>query len=353
MRFLVVLLSAAALTAAYHRTKTETVMVDTAQRFLASLSPEQRAKAVIDFSDKDRMNFHYVPDSSFQSTYGYPRRGLVYREMDAPQRRLADALLSAGLSQTGFVKVVTIMSLEDILRVLESDTARRRDVEKYYFSVFGEPSQTGTWGWRVEGHHISLHFTLKGGTLVSSSPTFLGANPHEVRQGPRNGVRPLGKEEDLARELVRSLDAGQQKAALVADEAYSDILTRADTRAKLDNQAPGLPASKLNSRQFEALTALLQEYAQNLPPDIAEARLKAVQSAARDKIFFAWAGSIEPGKGDYYRIQAPSFLVEYDNTQNNNNHSHTVWRDFEGDFGRDVLAWHHRLYDHGLTRAAD
>jgi hypothetical protein len=270
--------------------------------------------------------------------------------MSSQQQRLADALLSAGLSKSGFIKASTIMSLEEILRVLEKDIpAGRRDPERYYIGFFGEPSATGTWGWCLEGHHVSLNFTLKDGKLVSSSPTFFGANPHEVREGPRAGLRVLSSEEDVARNLMKSLDAAQQKQALIAEKAPGDILTGPSIRAKLEGDPQGLLASKMNAKQFETLQDLIAVYAHNLPDDVAARRLEAVKGTPRDKIRFAWAGGVEKGVGDYYRVQGPTFLIEYNNTQGQNNHSHTVWREFQGDFGFDVLAMHHRLFDHGLA----
>ena len=165
-------------------------------------------------------------------------------------------------------------------------------------------------------------------------------------------MRPLGREEDLARKLAQSLSADQRKTAVVDEKAYRDILTAFQTRAKLEDQPPGIAASKLSAQQYETLVAVLEEYAYNMPAEIAAKRMKQVKDTPKDKLMFAWAGSIEPGKGDYYRIQSPTFLVEYDNTQNNNNHSHSVWRDYEGDFGADVLAMHYRQFDHGLRGLA-
>jgi hypothetical protein len=349
LRLLILFLSAFALTAAYHHIKTETAMVETAKNFLASLTPEQRAKAVNTFGAESRTHWHFVPDANYEKLYGHERRGLLYKQLTSPQQRLADALLSAGLSKSGFVKASTIMSLEDILRILEKDNPPgRRDPERYYIGFFGEPSATGSWGWSLEGHHVSLNFTLKDGKLVGSSPTFFGANPHEVREGPRAGLRVLGSEEDVARNLMKSLDAGQQKQALIEEKAPSDIVTAASIRAKLEGDPQGLLASKMNAKQFEALQDLIAVYAHNLPEDMAARRLEAVKATPRDKIHFAWAGGVEKGVGDYYRVQGPTFLIEYNNTQGRNNHSHTVWRDFQGDFGFDVLAMHHRLFDHGL-----
>ena len=352
LRLLILSITLAAGVGAYHLS-TEDMMVQTANNFRQSLTHEQRGVAQVGFDSEQRENWHFVPDSNFEQTYGYKRPGLTYGKMQPEQRHLADALLSVSLSRVGFMKAKTIMSLEDILRLQESDMAGRRDPMKYYFRIYGEPSKDGAWGWQVEGHHISLHFTLKGGKVISTSPTFFGANPHEVMTTPRKGLRPLAAEEDLGFELIAALDAGQKKKAIVAGTAYKDILTAADTRAKLDNEPSGLPASEMNAKQVETLMALIEEYASNVPDEIAAKRMQQAKSTAKDKLFFAWAGATERDKGDYYRVQAPTFLIEYDNTQNDANHSHTVWRDWEGDFGRDMLAIHHRMFDHGLGVAAD
>lgn len=348
IRVATLLLCAAGITVAYEQLKTEDAMVRAAQNLLASLNEEQKAKAILAFNDQKRVSWHFVPDGGYENTYKHGRPGLTYKEMVPPQRRLADALLSASLSRAGFIKATTIMSLEEILRTTEQDTTGRRDTDRYYYCFFGEPSTTGTWGLRVEGHHVSLSFTMKEGELIGTSPAFFGANPHQVREGLRTGLRALAREEDLARNLMKSLSEEQRKQALIDDAAYRDIVTGVALRAELEGAPRGLQASKMSGRQAEALMNVIAEYAANVPADIAAKRLTAVEDTPRDQIYFAWAGNIEPGHGDYYRVQGPGFLIEYDNTQGRNNHSHTVWRDLKSDFGLDVLALHHRLYDHGL-----
>ena len=346
LRLAALFVAVAALSLAHHHT-TEQAMLDTAKRFVQSLNDDQKPSVLLGFNSPGRQNWHFVPDSSFEKTYGYPRRGVTYKAMSPEQQRLASALLSSGLSPSGFVKTMSIMSLEERLRVIEQDAAGRRDVQKYYVSVFGTPSAMGDWGWRVEGHHVSLHYTLSSGKLISASPTFFGANPHRIA----SGARALAREEDLGRDLLKSLDSKQKKTAIVTEEAYTDILTRADTRAKLENQPKGLAASAMTAKQRKTLMALISEYVHNVPASIAAERMKAVKGTSNADLLFTWAGGGEPGQGHYYRVQAPSFLIEYDNTQNGANHSHTVWRDFAGDFGRDLLALHHRQNDHGLDAA--
>ncbi len=324
------------LTSAYHRVNSSTVMTLAAQHFLASLTPEQRAQAVFPFQADERENWHFIPKE---------RKGLALLDMQPHQKELAQALLAAGLSQQGYIRAVSIMSLEDALRIIENADPNYRNPQKYYFSIFGEPSDTGTWGYRVEGHHLSQNFTVVNGK-IADTPSFFGANPAEVRDGPRKGLRILGAEEDLARDLLESLTAEQKKIAIVTDKAYPDILTMASRKAALAGQPSGLSAAKMTATQVGLLEALVADYASNVPEQLAEARMEHLRQAGTN-IFFAWAGAEQRGAGHYYRIQSPTFLIEYDNTQNNANHIHSVWRDFNGDFGLDLLALHYQQ-GHGL-----
>ncbi len=323
------------LTAAPNSPQSSPVMADAANAFLASLTPEQREKAVIPLENSERMNWFYTP---------VPRKGLPLREMTAYQKHLAQALLAAGLSQRGYIKAVTIMSLEDVLRVMEHDSGERRDPEKYYFTIFGTPASKGVWGYRVEGHHVSQNFTIVDGK-VAGAPSFFGSNPAEVREGPRKGLRVLAHEEDRGRDLLESLTPEQKTVAIVDKKAYADILTTNSRKAALNGQPSGLPASKMNAHQRELLSSLLDEYVHNMPDEIAQKRLKQIQDAGVN-IFFAWAGVEERGGPHYYRVQGPAFLIEYDNTQNDANHIHSVWRDFDGDFGLDLLKQHYETSPH-------
>ena len=310
-------------------------MSEAAQHFLASLSPEQKSKAMFRLEDDWRFDWHYIPRE---------RNGLPLREMTPPQRHLAQALLASSLSQSGYIKATTIMSLEDVLRLLENDSGERRNPEKYYFSIFGEPSEKGAWGYRVEGHHVSLNFTLSNGVVVGS-PSFFGANPAEVRQGPRAGLRVLAREDDLGHDLITALTPEQKSVAIVSKEAYKDILTEASRQAALKGQPSGLQISKMNAHQRELLAAMVDEYASNFPEDIAQARRNQAEKAG-DNLYFAWAGVEQLGGPHYYRIQSPAFLIEFDDTQDNANHIHSVWRDFSGDWGRDLLKEHYQSSPH-------
>jgi len=319
------------LTSAYSRLHSASVMSDAAKAFLNSLDQDQRARATFQLQDEERFDWHYIPKA---------RKGLPLKDMNPAQKHLAHALLSAGLSQRGYIKAITIMSLDEVLRILEQGKGPVRDPEGYFFTVFGEPSETGTWGYRIEGHHISQNFTIVNGK-VQGAPSFFGANPAEVREGPRKGLRVLGHEEDLGRTLIQSLNPEQKKAAIVSKDAPADILTTNSRKAALNGQPSGIQASKLDAHQKELLQNLLDEYCYNMPDQVAQGREEQIKKAGNN-IYFAWAGGEQPGQGHYYRIQSPSFLVEYDDTQNNANHIHTVWRDFDGDFGLDLLKEHYQ-----------
>lgn len=311
-------------------------MAGAANAFLASLDEAARARTTFPMDQDERRNWHIIPRE---------RRGLSWKDMTPAQRHLATALLASGLSQRGFVKAKTIMSLEQILLELEQGRGPTRDPELYFWSVFGMPSPTGTWGWRVEGHHVSLNFTIVDGQHVSATPSMFGANPAEVRQGPRQGLRVMGAEEDLGRELFRSLDERQRSVALVAGQAPPEILSGFARKAS-PLQPDGLAASRLTSAQKKILRRLIEEYVRRVRAEVAEADLARIDKAGFEKVHFAWAGPDAPGQGHYYRVQGPTFLLEYDNTQNNANHIHAVWRDFDGDFGDDLLARHYRETPH-------
>jgi hypothetical protein len=335
MRLLPRLLLASAgilmLSAAYYKINSPSVMSDAAKAFLASLPPDQKARATFAMADEERFNWHFIPRV---------RKGLAFREMSPGPRQLAHALLAAGLSQQGVIKADTVMSLDQVLKEIEVNPTNERDPEKYYFSIFGEPSETGTWGYRVEGHHLALNFTIVKGH-VASTPSFFGANPAEVRGTSRNGLRTLAREEDLGRDLVKALSDAQRAVAIVDKTAYKDIITMASRKAAIEGKPSGLPYAKMNAKQREALDALVAEYAYDFPPTIAEARMEQYHKS-QSGLYFAWAGGIEKGNPHYYRIQTPTFLIEYDDTQNEANHIHSVWRDYEGDFGVDLLADHYQ-----------
>jgi len=330
-RFLLIASALGLLTAAYERIQSSSVMTDAARAYLASLTPEERARGTFPYSADERMNWHFVP---------IERKGVALREMTTAQKHLADALFSAGLSQRGIIKAHTIMSLEAVLKEQEQGKGPERDPEKYYVSIFGEPSDTGTWGYRFEGHHISMNFTVANGR-IASSPNFFGSNPAEVKQGPRTGLRALKREEDLGRTLVKSFTDAQKAIAIVDKTAPKDIITFDSRKAALTGQPNGIPFSKMTAQQKDMLTDLVGEYASNFPEQVATYRMDQYKKA-QNNLFFAWAGGTEKGQPYYYRVQTPVFLIELDDTQNDANHIHSVWRDYEGDFGADLLAQHYQ-----------
>lgn len=306
-------------------------MAEAASRFLAALTPEQKAKCTFELKDDERLNWHFIPRE---------RKGIAFGELDSAQRNLAHGLLASGLSQRGYLKATTIISLEEILKSVEQGRGPVRDAERYFVSIFGTPHAEKAWGWRVEGHHLSLNFTVAGGANIAVTPSFLGSNPAEVRSGPRKGLRTLAAEEDLARQLVQALDEEQRRVAVYTNTAPADIITGADRKARLLSPT-GLSAAKLTREQSEVLWALIKEYVYRHRHEVADEDLKKIQAAGLDKLSFAWAGGLEKGQPHYYRIQGPTFLMEYDNTQNGANHIHAVWRDLESDFGEDLLRKHY------------
>lgn len=308
------------------------MMSTAAHAFISSLSADQRAKASFAFEDEQRLDWHFIPRA---------RKGIPFKELDSAQRLLGNALMSAGLGQRGLIRAATIMSLDAILREIEQGKGPVRDPELYFLSIFGDARSAKPWGWRVEGHHVALNFTMIEGKQIASTPAFFGANPAEVLEGARKGLRALAPEEDLARLLIKSLDDKQRAQAVVSQSAPADILSTNLRKAEPLKPA-GLQTSKLGQKQQEILMALLSEYASRHAPDIAAVRFDKVRAAGLGNIFFAWAGGFEKGQPHYYRIQGPSFLVEYDNIQNNANHIHTVWRDLNADFGADLLAAHYK-----------
>ena len=312
-------------------------MAAAANKFLASLDAGQKAKATFEFKGDERSNWHFIPKT---------RKGLTLKEMTEEQRTLAKALLGTGLSQQGYDKATNIMCLEPVLHDLEG-AARTfpRDPELYHFFIFGTPGAKETWGWRVEGHHVSASFTVVKGEFIADTPSFFGANPAEVRQGPRRGLRVLAGEEDLGRQMVKSLSEEQRKVAIIQTTAPKEIITEAKRKVQ-PLEIAGIPGSKLTSDQSDLLLKVIKEYLFRIRPDLANADLQKIGKAGMDKIYFAWAGGIERGEGHYYRVQGPTFLLEYDNTQNNNNHIHAVWRDFDNDFGEDLLLKHYEQTPH-------
>ena len=308
-------------------------MTAAATAFVDSLSTEQRHHAVFAYADAERLRWHFIPNEMF------PRKGVSFRTMSPAQKEKAHALLKSGLSEKGYLTATAIIALEDTLRAIEQSSRFARSPLDYQFTVFGTPTARGAWGWRVEGHHLSLHFAVAAGRVAATAPTFTGSNPAQVKEGPHKGLRVLAPLEDRGRAMVECLTAEQRATAVITEVAPGDIVS--GNKNDIGPLAPaGLDAGGMTAAQRATLMQLITTYASIVADDLAADRMSRVTAAGLDRITSAWAGPLTPGAKHYYRVQGPTFLIEYDNTQNDGNHIHAVWRDFQGDFGRDVLRDH-------------
>ena len=375
------------------RARVATAMADGAARIVDALDDDQRAQLLWPFpSDEERRLWFYTP-----TDHG----GLTLASMTPPQHRLVFRLLASALSTAGYVTVATIMGLENVLDHFEGFSIlfgreRGRDPFLYFLRIFGTPSTTGTWGWRLGGHHVSLNFTIVNGELAGSTPLFFGADPANVPLLGPHPLRPLEGVEDLARDLARSLDVGQRARARVSGRAPTDLVG-ANRPALADGDEPiplpliwrhrfdgevgaflqhaqdglerstaadpddlaamsfthrpkGLPASDMTADQREMLDVLLHRYVDRLPDDLAADEAQKFAGPALGDVHLLWAGSLEPNEPHYYRLHSPVLLAEYDNSARRGNHVHSVWRDPRGDFADDVLARHRAEHHHGHSR---
>ena len=317
-------------------------MGEAAANFLASLTADQKAKAVYELTNEEkRTTWFYTPVF---------RDGLPLFEMGYEQQKLAMALVATGLSRAGFVTASTIMGLETTLDAIEGWTFPfpGRNVQRYNVRIFGMPDAKQPWGWSFEGHHISLNYTIADGRIVAPTPTFFGANPAESPLGTVHTLRPLQGVEDLARELVHSLDEGQRSSAIVTSTVPYDIISAnlpyvAEGMVEADaaTGGEGVSSTAFSSAQQELLSSLIREYISRMPEALAEIELNRLAALGADHFHFAWAGGIERHQAHYYRVVGSGFLIEYDNIQNDANHIHSVWRDPANDFGADILASHY------------
>jgi hypothetical protein len=299
---------------------------------LNSFNAEQKAKVIYSMDDPKKEDWHFFPSTMFE------REGIPIKEMNPSQRELVHSVLKSFLSKSGYEKTLEIMELENVLRSFGQDSVMR-DSEKYFISFYGNPMTDDLWSMSFEGHHISLNFTISGDEIVAS-PRFLGANPAMIPEGPRKGDRTLEDEEDLGFDLINSMDSQQQQKAIFQEESFKDIVSL--NLPEISPMKPvGIRYSELNPDQQKQLMRLIDEYLSNMPSKIADTRREKVMSEDLSDLYFGWVGAKSLGVAHYYRIQAKTFLIEFDNSQNNANHIHTVWRDFEGDFGRDLIREHY------------
>ena len=309
-------------------------MQSATEAFLGSLDESQRQKSTFPFTGEARENFRYTPQV---------RNGLPFKDMNEAQRAAARKLLASALSEKGLLKANQVMTLEGVLAELENNP-ERRDNEKYYFSIFGTPGAKTGWGWKFEGHHISLNYTLDGSGQISVTPSFLGANPAEVLEGSHKGLRMLKAEDELAHGLLRSLLQSGKKDVIFSDKAPAEILT-GEKRKVTALEPVGIPAGEMSDIQKASLLELIAEFTDRHRKDLAEANMKKITAAGIDNIRFGWAGGTQPGDAWYFRIQGPTFIMEAANTQNQANHIHLTWRDFDGDFGHDILSEHFHQHE--------
>lgn len=308
-------------------------LVKAAQAFTAQLNDEQKQKAQLSYDAQDRVNWQFIPLPT--------RKGLPLMQMQPEQQKAALELLQTAVSQVGYEKARKIMSLESVLRKLEGPNGKNeRNPLKYYFTLYGQPGESAHWGLSIEGHHLSLNFVMQGDKIVDSTPQFFATNPAELKdnygEGFEKGLRVLREEETLAFELLGSLSDEQRKAVMLPGATPGEILGAAKPQPP-QTPAAGVTAGKLNDKQKDLLHRLLEAYTSKMRPEVAKERWELIEKAGFDKVSFAWSGADHPGVGHYYRVQGPSFQVEFVNMQadaagNPANHIHCVWRDQSGDF---------------------
>ena len=308
-----------------------------AEDFLKSLDTEQLKKVQLPFDHLSRQFWHFLPGSM------WPRSGIMLKDMNRTQKQKFFVLLREQLSEAGFEKIMSIMDLENVMAKMGQD-AEMRDAEKYFIAIYGNPLEDKLWAWSFEGHHISLNFTITD-KKVSMSPRFLGASPAIIPSGYRKGERTLAEEDDMGLELINSMSTEQRVKTIFSTKPYIEIVT--SNASEVGPLRPvGIAVSELNKDQQDHLKELIGVYLSSMPEALAKQRMEQIDQENFDAIRFGWAGATALGEGHYYRIQGQSFLIEFDNTIANANHIHTVWRDFDGDFGKDIIKEHYREDSH-------
>ena len=318
-------------------------MREAARAFVATLSDDQKKEAAFAFENEERYTWFFTP---------HERKGLTLKHMTPPQRLAAMGLLRSGLSDEGYRKATEIMDTENVLRVIEKrpENDTRRDPDNYFVTIFGDHSSENPWGWRFEGHHLSVQFSSLTGRVVGTTPLFLGSNPGEVRaEVPQKGRQILRRETEQAFALLATLTPDQLKLAVLAPQAFTEVVTSNNRTASLERM-DGLPLSQMTAQQRPMFMSLLETYLNNYRVTLAKQQYDKLQKSGMDSLRFAWAGDLTPqlgdGKGWYYRLHGPTILIEYDNSQNNANHVHTVVRDLTNDFGEDMLKEHYGKKKH-------
>jgi len=294
--------------------------------YLNTLTEAQKEQTSFRFEDEERLNWHFIPRE---------RKGLGLWDLDGQALTAAEALVASGLTAAGYEKALQVRSLEEVLYLFESgdEAARRkkRHPHRYYISIFGDPAGESEWGWRFEGHHLSLNYTIQGDQIVSSTPEFFGANPGLIDAGPGRSLRVLGRREDLARSILKAASDEQQAKIWISKEAPKDIRGAGAAQAEISDPV-GLVSGEMNPVQQQLMRELVGEYLSAMPASVVQKRVREIQEAGVENIYFAWWGGSELNEPHHYVVQGPTFVIEYNNTQNQANHVHSIWRDPSGDF---------------------
>ncbi len=336
MRFLILLLFLPISLSAQQNKEANSILAKAAT-FINSLNEQQKNITLFSFNELNRYEWHYVPPTQI------PRRGIAIKDLGSNQKESVYLLLQAFLSKEGYDKTKSIMALENVLQGLEPNN-KNRISENYFIAIYGMPDKDSIWGWKFSGHHLALNFTVIK-DKIAFAPFFFGANPATVKSGMQKGLRVLRVEEDLGFELLNSLTQSQKQKAIFRLEAFSEIVTTNSVSATPMNPT-GIFAKDMALEQKTILNKLITAYLSSMPPTLAKRRMNKIRNENMDSLCFGWAGDTVPGKPHYYKVQGKTFLIEFDNTQNNANHIHTVWRDFKGDYGLDLLKEHFQNSPH-------
>lgn len=301
-------------------------MARAANRFLGTLDHSQKLKATFKFDDDERINWHFIPRD---------RKGIGLWDLEGAATEAAGDLVETGLSGAGYEKALEVRSLEEVLYLFEGGTEEERRLKRhphrYYISIFGTPGNKGNWGWRFEGHHLSLNYTIKDGKVASSTPEFFGANPGLIDAGPGRALRVLGAREDIARQILKSAPDAMRKNIWLSKTAPKDI-RGGGVAQPVFADAEGVAYADMTPDQQKLLRDLLAEYLKAMPASIVRERMQSIQKAGLDSIHFGWWGGSELNEPHHYVVQGKTFIIEYNNTQNSANHVHAIWRNLAGDF---------------------
>jgi len=303
-------------------------MATAATKLAEAVPVELKQKMMYKFDDPERLNWHFIPRE---------RNGVVLWDLNGDSRKAADDLVKSGLSAAGYAKTLQVRSLEEVLYLFEDGEEEyrrtRRNPHKYNITIFGTPGETGEWGWRFEGHHVSLNFTIKDGVVVSSTPEFFGANPGLIDAGPKRSLRVLGRREDLARDILKACNESQKKQMWISKEAPDEV-RGAGVPQPVVTEPVGLRYIDMSPEQQKLLRDLIAEYVTAMPVQVVRDRMKAIEKSGMDDIRIGWWGEAERNQRHHYVVQGASFIIEYNNTQNEANHVHAMWRNTSGDFAQ-------------------